>query len=87
MSRVLQRGELMEVDGVWHVVMSSPDPRRPGLYRWRDGQLYTCAEIIDPAEERKIRRAPPAPLDDDPFPLRTVGGYAVVRARPRPGPA
>jgi hypothetical protein len=74
---VFQHGELVEVDGIWHVVMSSPDPWDPSLHRWRDGHRYTVPELVDPEHERRVNEAPsPAPPDD------TLDRYIVVRATP-----
>jgi hypothetical protein len=76
--RPLAFGEWVERGGRWRVVMSRPDPWRPG-YRWRDGQCYTAPELVDPAEEERVRRAP---LPPEPDCLPRVGDYIVVRAQP-----
>jgi len=77
---LMANAPLLDVErgGRWRVVMSRPDPWRPG-YRWRDGQCYTAPELVDPAEEERVRRAP---LPPEPDCLPRVGDYIVVRAQP-----
>jgi hypothetical protein len=76
-SRILQHGELVEVDGRWHVCTSIPHFwGGERVYLWRDGSRRVIPELIDPEHERRVREGPPPPPPDDP-----LARYLVVRAR------
>jgi hypothetical protein len=76
--RPLAFGEWVELGGRWNLVVSRPHPFTPGPFIWRSGAICVIPEIVDPAEEERVQRAP---LPPEPDGLPPAGGYVIVKAR------
>jgi len=50
----------------------------PGAFIWRSDAICVIPEIVDPAEEERVQRAP---LPPEPDGLPRAGGYVIVKAR------
>jgi hypothetical protein len=69
-------GTRVKVGRKWFTVVSIPDPFDETLYRWRSAERCIMPELVDPAAERRLSRAPYSP------PPERESEYLIVKVGP-----